>query len=158
MNLTHELIPNVEDFRTRNQQRAELTARLLIGGLALNHFSIFCYSLLLIRGKGRQISDYANSYNWLAGFWALALFGMIVWACFRKSGRWYVNRVIWLSLTSGLSINTFDLWLKAHGIERPFPVWHFAAMASGLLLMAVIAVPVELTFSDTVKRKKEETD
>ena len=156
MNLTSELIPNIGDFRTRNQHRAEFAARLLIGGLALNHFSIFCYSLWLVWGKGRQISDYANSYNWLAGFWALALFGMIVWACFRESGRWYVSRVIWLSLTSGLSINTFNLWLKAHGIERPFPVWHFVSMASALLLMAVVAVPLELTFSDFAKRKKEE--
>ncbi|MEI7575484.1 MAG: hypothetical protein WCK51_01215 [Armatimonadota bacterium] len=158
MNLTHELIPNVEEFRTRNQPRAEHAARLLIGGLALNHFSIFCYSFWLIRSKGKPAGDLADGYTWIVGFWAVGLLALIVWACFRKSGRWHVNRVVWLCLTSCLSINAFVSWLKEHGIERAFPQWQRYSIVTTLLLLTVVAIPLELTFLDAAKRKMEETD
>jgi hypothetical protein len=83
------------------------------------------------------------------GFWAVGLLAMIVWACSRKSGRWYVNRVIWQCLIPSLSINAFVSWLKEHGIERAFPQWHRYSIVAVLLLLVVVAVPLELIFSDT---------
>ena len=156
MNLTRELIPNVEKFRERHLAKAEWAARVLVGGLALNHFLIFCYSLWLIRTSGKPGSDFSTSYNWFAGFWAVALFGMVVWACFRKSGKWYLQRITGQTLYSGLSIQAFQHWTKEYGIVRAYPIWHFASLVTLLLLLALVAIPLDLTFSELAKQRSEE--
>lgn len=156
MNTIEKLIPGENEFCVRFQPTAQLASRLLVSVIAINYLLMFAHSLLLIRKSGRSAPEEMTLLTVVLGFWVSAFLAMLVWACIPKSGHWYVQKIGWLTLCSAGVLKVYNSWLRAFGFPKTYTPWAQTSAITTLVLLFIVAIPIEMTFSDFAKRKKEE--